>query len=227
MHEWLKEHKNEIAVGIVVFIITTFINRVVQLVVMTGPSAGRSLWVLLRDMVYCQASKQRPNTLILCLCSALLGISVVYIIILSVKGYKAINETVVINEINDILEDSQNEKDIKIIEEKIKKAEEIITRKTDKTKRIYNAKRDKRLVVVMLITCLLFFLYLFIYEIIPASMWSEFELSVSRVAPYIEENDLKMLNSKWVCMRTHDDYIEIEDFLEEAEKKMDSISGKS
>ena len=50
---------------------------------------------------------------------------------------------------------------------------------------------------------------------IPALLWDTFELAVTEIAPYVEEQEIKELRSKWVTMQNQDDYIAIDNYIRE------------
>ena len=216
MKEWYKKHKSEILVGIVVFLITTLLTSIARLLISTAPVAGKSLFIRFLNLIYHQAGRQSPYGLVSLLFSMLYGVFVSYLVVSIVRGIReAQNELNIekVNQLSDSLE--KKDKDTPGYENEIARAKKLLARTEARNPKAIKPRTYKTLLISFSIFISIYVFYIFTYEIVPATMCQSFELSVTRIEPYVEENEIKKLRSKWVSMETREDYLEIDRFIKE------------
>lgn len=64
----------------------------------------------------------------------------------------------------------------------------------------------KVLSVIFCLIYVLIFCYVIIYELAPTFCKEEFDRKIIQITPYIEKRDIDILKSKWVTMKSKDDY---------------------
>lgn len=218
MKEWINRHKSEIVVGIVVFLITTLLSKIAHLLIATAPAAGKSFFTKLIDLIYYQAGHQSPFGLDSVLFSTLFSFFITYIIITIIKSFRDIQEEINIDKVNKLLCDLEA-KDIDDPElrpgiDKARRITDTIKQRHQKKESV-NPHKIKVFLVLASVLIAAYALYMFAYEIIPATMREGFELSITEIAPYIEEREEKVLRSKWVSMVSKEDYIEINSYIKD------------
>lgn len=207
------KYKKEIWIGVVVSLITAAIIKIGDWFVKVIPTIGTSIFETISNILYSSAATYSDNIILRIILlsgfSALVGLSTKTITD-GLKIYKA------------ALRLEKNSK--KFSEDKLNEINEQATaeleseKKSNKTETIpelveKGKKAGKSVVQFILITA---FTYLFIIFFItaPMSLSNEFEHDIVKIAPYVEENDVKQLKSDWVCMRSKADYDELYKYID-------------
>lgn len=86
---------------------------------------------------------------------------------------------------------------------------------------IKNGKEVFKKIVPIIMAAIALFCIVIMFVSIPMNLHDEFERDMVKIAPYIEEQEVKELKSKWVCMRSRDAYEEIYAIIDEIEEKFD------
>ena len=207
------KYKKEIWIGVVVSIITAAIIKIGDWFVKVIPTIGTSIFETISNILYSSAATYSDNLILRIILlsgfSALVGLStktitdglMIYKAALRLeKNSKKFSE----DKLNEINEQATAE----LESEKKSKKTETIPELVEKGK-----KAGKSVVQFILITA---FTYLFIIFFItaPMSLSNEFEHDIVKIAPYVEENDVKQLKSDWVCMRSKADYDELYKYID-------------
>ena len=189
MKEWLIKYKNDIFVGIIVFFLTSFFKISYDFLGDYVPSAGKSVFIILRDMIYYKSGQMSLYVFIASQLSFLYGyfcgFTFSFITTLAIIIIK------------------KNSKD------------NMLT----KSKSYFSNKKIIIELFIFIITIILSFTILFTFCYIPAEKWNSFERSITKITPYVEDSDIKILRSKWVSMNSKEYYLEIKNYIEEIRKK--------
>lgn len=217
MKRYLKEHKNEFIVGVVVSISTALIIKLFSWIVSAGPQIGTSVFSLLINRVYYSASKASALSImvdgITIFGGSLLGIFT-FVVFKSAKIIREESVELKINEKYEVLQkngkftEEQSEETVKLINKynKIKSKDE-----NDKKKDV----RSLRLrTIVVVVSAIILVLLVFFYTIVPIYMKNTFDTSVAQIAPFIDEHEVLVIKSRWASMKTSEDYKEILDYID-------------
>ena len=213
MKGFCNKYKKEIWVGVVVSLITAAIIKIGDWFVNVIPTIGTSIFETISNILYSSAATYSDNIVLrLILFSGfgvLIGLSTKTITD-GLKIYKA------------ALRLEKNSKNLP--EDKLKEINEQATAELEGEKKFNESetihelvqkgkKVGKGAVLIIIITA---FMYLFIIFFIttPMSLSNEFEQDIVKIAPYVEENDVKQLKSDWACMRSKADYDELYKYID-------------
>lgn len=243
MKDWFKDNKYSIITGVSVFIVSTISPNIVYVFFYFVPSSSKSIFILLRDSVYYRAGQMNLYGVISSqwslLCNIFCGIisgSFLSMINKAIRKYNKKEDSVSKEQeyienhkvkdnifelaMNDVetLDEQELKKIIatKYILELLnnRKQEDFVSKFKNKIKK----KHIKYLLILFICALALFMSLNFIY-FKPANLWNSFEMSITKITPYVEDNEIKKLRSKWVSMNSKDDYLEIENYIKEIKKK--------
>ena len=218
MKKWMQEHKNEIIVGVIVFFITSLLSLFLRWIVTSGPKVGNSIFAVLINAIYSSASCASAlsvfGIIIITGCSVL----IVFVLNLLAKSMKTLKEASALVDIkrkadalkkHGELSDEQKAEVVKSINKlsKLSQKNETSLEKSKKALRIS--------VIGMIASGIIYMTLIVFYIVVPTYMKNNFDLSVTQIAPYIEEKELLELKSKWVSMKTKDDYKEILEYIDD------------
>lgn len=210
MREWLVKHKNEIIVGVVVSVLTTIVINLGGIVAKVIPSTGNSIVRAFRDSIYYIAGRQgvtsTPNTILVFLLSFLIVPTISGIITL----YKETSTKALFSRTKEALikkeEGTASKEEIDSVVRDLEKNLKKIERKKNKRPSVMKP-------ILLSLPIIIFIVYTWCYMIYPASMWQEFENRIIQISPYIEESEVVLMRSKWVSMRTKEDFDEIDGYI--------------
>lgn len=223
---WITTHKNEIIVGIIVFLITTVLSNLGSWIVNSGPTTGKSILTFLWDYVFYCASHQNLFNLVVFLVVSLFFVYFSYINIMAFKAISATQKAIDLAEIESMCESLDNEQ----LDEEAKKSKVADAKnKLDKFKKKYKQKQElkpqktKRSLARSLAFLFIVVLYMIFYVFIPAVLYNAFDITITQVSPYTEESEITMLRSQWVSMKSYDDFRVINNRLLEIRTENDLI----
>ncbi len=223
MKEWLKKYKNDIFVGIVVFLITSFFSKIIHVFLEYAPSAGNSIIEKLRDFVYYQAGHQSSYSLNALLFHFVLYVWIFYLLNSISKGFFSVNKLdkaeKADKKISEISKANAIEQGLEVVDEKEEKTQKNRKKKNENS----ISKKIRICLIVLSVITVIFVTFIYTYEIIPYTIWNSFELSTTKIAPYIIEDEEEVLRSKWVSMVSKNDYDEIKNYIEEI-KEMNELN---
>ena len=215
MKDWVKSHKNEIFVGIVVFFITSLVTTIGKWLVFSGPTVGGSILSKMRDLIFVIAAGQNGHKFLEYLFNSLLILFLAFIAILLLSTTSFIrkkdSEEKLLKQLNDLKscnkEELENKKEeIELLHKKIEKN----MKKRDKRPSAKELKVKARIAFVLAV---LYIILMFMYLYLPVSLWNNFDIYATQIAPYVDEQEIKMIRSQWTRMRSYDDYKEIEEYI--------------
>ena len=208
MKEWYEKHKSEIIVGIVVFFITTSLSWLASWLKNSAPSAGRSLLSVLRDMIYYNAGRQSTFHLLNIIVATFFSLFFAYIMRFVFVAFQKVQSDIDLEKLTEIEKTIDAQKDGCLSD----KDYEFFKKRLDRYKKRYSKKASvspKRIKVSLILYSIfifIFVLYVLVYIVVPSALWQTFELTITRVSPYIEDGEIKMIRSQWVSMKTVEDF---------------------
>ena len=204
MREWIKLHKNEIVVAIVSSFIVSFIFKAGDFLSALAPKAGKSVIQSLVNVIYKTAARQNEASLVVSIFPIILGLICGVAFFMGLRGFRLVKETEEIKDINAQLNQLDPEKD----EEKLKE----LVKRFNKNVRKPNSTSGNQLRVISIILIVLavfIFLYSFTYIVYPYDLWQKHEISVTQIAPYTSDDEIKKIEADWVSMESKKDYDQI------------------
>ena len=73
--------------------------------------------------------------------------------------------------------------------------------------------------VVGLILCVLTFLLFYIYILIPTFQYNTYQMDMTKIKPYVTEDEIDLIQSKWVQIQCKEDYQEISKWIADVKQK--------
>ena len=217
MKEWWKKHKNEVYVGIISCFLTSLIFAFIRWIVSSGPMVGGSILSALVNSIYKSAGRSSYfsiiNSFYLFVCIFSLG-GVVYV---AISVFSTVHKTMLALDLEDKI--GSVEQDEKITSEQIEELKRDLKKVTDanvkKEPSLRKRTKQLRLSAIMTIICFIVSISLTVfYTMVPIYMRNNFDLSLTQIAPYVEEQELLNVKSKWVSMETREDYQEIIEYID-------------
>jgi ABC-type multidrug transport system fused ATPase/permease subunit len=216
LKEWIKKNKNEIIVGIVVFVVTTFGSKLIHILFGFVPSAGNSVLTKLRDFMYYQAGHQSVYGNIAQILTVVYSFILVPALYWGIQGLRDSQNASRAEKVNEIIESLEKKETIDTEDKKRLEKAKRLNRKAERyavTPQKRSTKYQKAISIVITIFMLLFACYIIIYDYIPILLSHSFELSMVEIAPYVDEDEEEILRSKWALMDGMDKYNEIDDYI--------------
>lgn len=207
------KYKREIWIGVIVSLITAAIMKLGDWFIKVLPTIGTSVFETISNILYSSAATYSDNMILRIILlsgfSILVGLSTKTITD-GLKIYKAAlrleknSKKFSEDKLNEINEQATAELECEKKSNKIETIPEIVKK---------GKKVGKGVIQFIIITA---FTYLFIIFFItaPMSLSNEFEQDIVKIAPYIEEDDVKQLKSDWACMRSKTDYDVLYEYIE-------------
>lgn len=199
--EWIEKHAKEVLIGVIVSVITTGIIKGLEWITEITPTAGNSLWRFFSNSFFSAAARMTQTSLITFLFSALIGVAIVYVYVLLSKALGVTKKAIV--NAKDILGDIDNPK-TRVSEERKKITTEAIKNEAENI--IKDAKKGRIITIVGIVIFVLYFAYIFLFNLLPHGLWTDYQRDLLKIAPYIEQQDLDIIKSNWVCMQSKEDY---------------------
>ena len=167
------------------------------------------MFSLLRDYMFYNAARQSSFSLVVMFITTLFLLFFSLIISSTIKAITEMQKQIDYEELENLCESLDDEK----IDEGAKKAIVLDARtKVDKYKKKYTTKpeskpkKQKRSLYIYLFFVIIIVLYFVLYVFTPAFLWDLFERTITMVSPYMDEAEVKLLRSKWVSMKSFDDF---------------------
>ena len=190
---------------------------------MDGLVASVSILTALKNYIFYEAARQTTFSLVIFIFLTLLCVFFTYILHGAIGTYHKLKMLISVEKINSELEELENfkgnqaEKNDKV--EKLKnKMERLKKPKKNYSQGVNKKDRVKLLLYISFIA--LFVVYIFCGFVIPAVLRNEFELSLTEISPYVDEAEIKILRSKWVSMKSQEEYIFINERLKSIKETM-------
>lgn len=209
MKDKLKKFGFKIGSEVIVSLITAAILAFVNWFIEIAPTVGNSIFKTTSNVLYSLAATYSDSFILRIILLGGFGFlvgSVLKGIIDSLKMYKSIIY------IEKEREKYNDEMQSEIIQKAFQKAQVKLNEVDDKEKFKFivdKGKKDGKIALGFL--ALIVFIYVFIsfFVMTPMNLSNKFSRDITSIAPYVEEQDIKLLQSDWVCMRSKADYDEI------------------
>ena len=209
MKDFLSKYKKDIILMLVSCIFTIIFGQLFNTVSVIIMTTGNSALTALRNVIYYRAATIRPGAIslffLVSFCGMLcgtLGFSIWYEL-RRIRNKKLLNST---EKLMDDLEKKPLSEIDKTEIEKVKDNLRKLTHNRDLKQKIGTLIFS----VIVAIVCLG---YTATYYIIPAEMQQEFERRCIQIRPFVDEKEILMLESKWISMRSKEDYDNIDKFI--------------
>lgn len=221
MRDYLKKHKNEIIVGVIVFFITTLLGKIGNWFVSTTPKIGSSIVETILNITYTLAATRTINSLIIAFFGGLLGIFLGSIIPVFRKALAVFTSTLKLEQrIKALPNEAINELNRQVASddsEPCKKGQSSVNG---------ILKDHKRTSLQIILACaflivICFFIMMFV--LVPANLHEKFDRDITIIHPYVEEQQVFQLKSDWVLMRSKADYISIYEYINMVKEKNDLL----
>ncbi len=218
MKKWFREHKSEIIVGVIVFFITSLFTIVGKWLIFAIPPASSSFLSFLRNLIFIIAAQHNGHKVSEYF---VFGIIICFSILtarIAVKGFRLTNKVSSYEKIEQKLDEltqlskedlKKKKEELDSIKQQVNKAKKKLAKKehqpTTKTTRIMFA--------LILCFLIIYIAGLFMYGMLPVALWNTFDISITQIAPYVEEQQIKVLRSQWTQMRSYEDFKQIDNFI--------------
>lgn len=197
-------HKRELIVGIIVSIITSILWNIITWFVRESPKMGVTLLESLRNIFYRSAAIHTESSVSEALWGLLIGFMVGIIIVsahyIKQKVKKAIKKIEGDNKGNEKSEDNK---------------ENTITEK-EKLKKIRKTNISLTFKLILIIVLLIITVS---SVMIPTEIYKSFNRDMTMISPYVDNQEILLLKSKWVMMKSYDDYKEIYNIIDEIKEE--------
>ncbi len=216
MKEWFIKHKVKIRDGVIVSLITTAVLKFGDWLLDVVPTVGLSIFETISNILYTLAATHSDGALlrliILSGFSIMVGSSLKNIVD-SLKLYRTV---VVLERKSSKLSDDDKKK---IYEKALdrKKNETTIDVVEKVEKDITIGKKAGKHAFVGIVLLIVMYILISFY-ITPMNLTNKFSQDIVKITPYIEEYDIKKLESDWVCMRSKADYDKIYEVINEVKE---------
>ncbi len=221
--ELYKKYRREIWVGVVVSLITSAIVKFGDWLLNIAPTIGNNLFDTVSNTLYSLAATHNDNILLHVLLFGGFSILAAYSsksIIDCLKAYKNAFDLElkckkygqdVLEEIADVA-----------LAEKINENKQIERKSVPEL--VQHGKKLGHSAIRLALMVLFAYLFMAFFITAPMTISNNFKSDIVKIAPYVEEYDVKKLQSDWVCMRSKADYdqiYEVIDGVKEAHKLPD------
>ena len=214
IRSWCKKHANEILVGVICTIITTIFFNICDSIKEIGPNAGTSLFRFFSNCFFTTLSKTTETSILPLLFSILIGIAVACVIDIVVKGLTL--SRIILEDGKDIIPLSNDNKGINVSDGKKTINEEPKTEPKD----IIKHGKKIRILTILCATVFVFYLVGIVsFAILPNVIWREYQRDITKISPYIEQQELDIIKSDWVCMQNKDDFNDIYKRIDKVKQK--------
>lgn len=205
MRELYHKHKKEIWLGVVVSLITAAILKLGDWVIAVLPAIGTTAVETILNVLYSLAATHTDNLLLNILLAGGLSALAGTVAKPVTDGIKLYTKTIRLekksrNFTKTELEEINNKILGEMKNEKTKPKQESFMEMLVKSKKIGKS----AIWVAVLVLFMYFFIFFFISK--PMNLYNKFEQDMVKIAPYVEEAEIKQLKSDWVCMRSKSDY---------------------
>ena len=190
--------------------------RLVDWFVGTAPLASKSVASNLKDLVYYQAGHEGPYGFVADFWSAIFGIFCGILIFTIIKGFQIAQGQIKIDKLETLITEMERTEIISDIEKSnLEKVRESISKdQKTKQKNKIRGKRLRGILVVISLFYIIVFAGTIAYIAIPFGMYQNFNRTVTQISPYIGNKEIQILRSKWVSMKSQEDYIEIYRYID-------------
>lgn len=213
LQKYFNNHRSEIIVGIIVFIITAIGNNLFHFVFDTITIWGGSFSDAIINSIYISASKQHSDSLLLDILTQVFYVSLVFFAGRVKKSYHSLANLIRLENLNKKLS-SLSKEELKAYAISELKRQQNDTQKESQVKNDSTNGTTLTVVysftVLALIACLL---CLSITIFVPNRLWHKFERDVSMIAPYVEQEQIIKMRSDWTCIQSKSDYERIYEFI--------------
>lgn len=208
-------------VGVVVSILTTWIIKGIDWIKDIAPIAGNSVFNTSLGFFYRNLANMSDSSLLSLLLYVALAFYIVFLMNTVLNGFSTSNEKIQIGkEIKSAVESAEKgeviEKDKKKLEKKT-----LSKIKEEAAKEIKDGRRMRGIAIASFIFVVLYLSFIVIAYIAPNLLWESYKRDVTKIKPYVEQQEIEQIESDWVCMKNKEDYDAIYKFIDDIKDKHD------
>lgn len=217
MRDFLKKHKSEIIVGVVVFFITTFLGKIGSWFMSATPKIGSSVLDTIQNTIYTLAATQTSGSFILVIICVSFGVlfgSIAPPLKESISGF---------------ITALRIEKDLKTFSDKdIEELNKYIQTKSDEkpsrppetvNDTLKKHKHSGFQAIILILLMIVFYIVLILFVFMPMTIRDKFDQDITIIYPYVGEQQVLQLKSDWVQMRSKTDYASIYEYIDTAKEE--------
>ena len=133
--------------------------------------------------------------------AALMGVAISYVLINASKALRITKTAITTAE--DIIEDSN-----KSVTNENKHKREVSTMEIQEEAQsiIKEAKKSRKTTIVVVTLFAFYLIAIYTFYFLPHGLWTDYQQDLTKIAPYIEQQDLNQIKSDWACMQSKEDY---------------------
>lgn len=198
--QFLSKYKRDILVGTLASLIASFLWGSADWFIKNAPTLGNTTLDTAINIVYMLSARQTHSTLIEFVLLTVLWCGAAFLILMLIQIGRHVRSVFKLRKrIKNNLPDNSMPST---------EAVEVSTEK--KVEKLYqNSLSLLKLSALAGFSGFLVVFLIYFTFIKPHTLWIDFEQDITMISPYIEEIEVRQLQSNWVCMRSKDDYIEI------------------
>lgn len=213
---WIAKYSKEILIGIIVSLLTAGIIKGLEWVKEVAPIAGNSFLNLFLDLFYRNLARISDNSLLLAIFSIILVCFMGSLFNIVQKGFSVAQESIAWGKkMKELLADKENG----TVKESVSKEKKNRTSKEIAENNIKDGKKLKRYSAFCFIFFIMYILYFFCFHIVPVSMWDVYKRDITKITPYVEQEEIDMIQSNWCCMKNKEDFDDIYEIINEVKEK--------
>lgn len=218
--ELVKKYSKEILLSTIVSLLTASIIKGIGWIKEIAPTAGNSVLRFISNSFYSNLAKTDEFSLLTMLFALFIGIVVVYVFNMFKEGFVA---TKIVIKGSEKIERYETEE----IETTLQESTE--NRKPTDDKETTNDLKDvkkmaKKLRTMLILTSIFFSIYfthILCSYLVPNAVYRDFQRDLTQISPYIEQQELDIIRSDWVCMQTKEDYDAIYERINQVKEEHD------
>lgn len=196
----LSKYKRDIIVGTSASLIASFLWFSADWFIKNAPTLGNTALDTAINIVYTISAHQTHSTLIEFVLSILLSCGATFWTLVLIQVWRHVRS---VSKFRKCIKNNLTADSMPLTEA----VEPPIEKRVEK---LYQSSLLlARLSVLSGILGFLIFFLIYPIWIKPHTLWIDFEQDITMISPYIEEIEIRQLQSNWVCMRSKDDYMEI------------------
>lgn len=225
MIKFIEKHKSEVIIALIVGFVSSLINDPIRHFL---GNMGNGLIISIFDYFYYCCANSSPTTFVnrfsysAFIFASLSFFSAAKVLLFPYKGKQATDDfTLKYNKLEEksaiLIQQIKQKVDYSLIK---KQMIDLENEYMDlENKKLRKEKRDRTISIVILIILMFFFIYEIGYTYVPSVYKENFDRTITKIRPYIEDRQVNQLNSDWVSMKTQQDYLILKEKISEIEEK--------
>ena len=214
-----EKYSKELLVGVIVSVLTTWIIKGFDWLKEIAPAAGNSAFNAFLGFFYSNLANMSDSSLLSLLLYVALAFYIVFLMNTVLKGFSTSNERIQIG------------KEIKSAVDSVEKGEAVNKDKKELEKKtlgqikeeaeeaIKDGRKMRKIAIASFIFVVLYLFFIVTTYIAPNLLWESYKRDVTKIKPYVEQQEIEQIESDWVCMKTKEDYDAIYKIIDDVKEK--------